>query len=259
MENLEKAKKKRKSHRGTTTKLLNKLDDALKEETVNKQRLRQIQTDLKEKAFCLKGLDEEIFELMIEHSEDDECDKEAEEASEVKERITFGLILLEDALKEDLRSEGSVASGSKGGSQQLSRSASRESLNSNASSNISTQICGRRVKLPKLELRKFSGKIAEWPEFWDGFRSAVHEDEQLAKVDKFKYLRSYLEEPARSVVAGFPLTDVDYDSAIEMLKDRFAKPSVIKRVHLNDLAFLPAVYNDKNVTGLRNFHDQIET
>ena len=264
MENLDKAKKKRKSHRGTTTKLLNKLDDALKEENVNELRLRQIQTDLKEKAECLKELDEQIFDLMIELLSEDDCDKEADEASEIKERITYGLILLEDALKEDVRSAGSVVSGSQQGqilqgSQQLSRSASRESLNSVASSNISAQICGRKVKLPKLELRKFSGKIAEWPEFWDGFRSAVHDDEQLAKVDKFKYLRSYLEEPARSVVAGFPLTDADYDSAIEMLKDRFAKPSVIKRVHLNDLALLPPVYNEKNVQGLRNFHDQIET
>ena len=128
----------------------------------------------------------------------------------------------------------------------ISVNASREK-----SSNNSAQICGRKVKLPKLELRKFSGKIVEWPEFWDGFRSAVHDDEQLAKVDKFKYLRSYLEEPARSVVAGFPLTDADYDSAIEMLKDRFAKPSVIKRVHLNDLALLPPVHNEKNVHGLR--------
>ena len=154
MENLEKAKKKRKSHRGTTTKLLNKLDDTLKEENLNELRLRQIQTDLKEKAQCLKELDEQIFDLMIENSSEDDCDKEADEASEVKERITYGLILLEDALKEDVRNGGSVASGSQQGlnlqgSQQLSRSASRDSLNSVASSNNSAQICGRKVKLPK--------------------------------------------------------------------------------------------------------------
>ena len=73
----------------------------------------------------------------------------------------------------------------------LSRSASRESLISR-SSNQSTEFAVRRVKLPKLELKKFSGNIAEWQEFWDGFKSAVHDDVQLAKVDKFKYLRSYL-------------------------------------------------------------------
>eukprot|EP00112_Aurelia_sp_Birch-Aquarium-sp1_P012191 Seg2562.3 transcript_id=Seg2562.3/GoldUCD/mRNA.D3Y31 product="hypothetical protein" protein_id=Seg2562.3/GoldUCD/D3Y31 len=251
MENLDKAKKKQRSHHGTTTNLLNKLNDALKEEDAN-ARLRQIQTDLKEKAQVLKELDEKIFDLMIEYSSEEDCDKETDKASEIKERFTYSLILLEDALKEDLGSGSSVACGSDQGqnlqgSQQLSRSASRESLNSNASSNISAQICGRRVKLPKLELRKFSGKMAMWPEFWDGLRSAVHDDKQLAKVDQFKYLRIYLEEPARSMVAGFPLTDADYDAAIKMLKDQFAKPSVIKRVHINDLALLPPVYNEKNL------------
>eukprot|EP00794_Sanderia_malayensis_P017908 gene17908-biopygen12896 len=117
----------------------------------------------------------------------------------------------------------------------------------------------RRVKLPKLELKKFGGKIAEWPEFWDGFRSAIHEDSQLAKVDKFKYLKSFLEEPARSVVSGFPLTDADYDSALELLKGRYAKPSVIKRANINDLINLAPVYNEKSVQRLRHLHDQIET
>ena len=168
-----------------------------------------------------KGI-ERIFDLMIEHSSEDDCDKEADEASEIKERVTYGLILLEDALKEDVRSGGSIASGSQQGlnlqgSQQLTRDASKFEFC--CLIEYLAQICGRKVKLPKLELRKFSGKIAEWPEFWDGFQSVIHDNEQLVKVDKFKYLRSYLEEPASSVVGGFPLTDADYDSVIEMLKD----------------------------------------
>ena len=31
-----------------------------------------------------------------------------------------------------------------------------------------------RVKLPKLEVRKFSGKLEEWQEFWDSFENAIH-------------------------------------------------------------------------------------
>ena len=48
--NLQRARKKRKSHPGATTKLLNKLDDNLKEEDVNELRLRQIQMDLRERS-----------------------------------------------------------------------------------------------------------------------------------------------------------------------------------------------------------------
>ena len=262
MDNLEKTKKKRKSHRGTTTKLLNKVEDALAKEEKDQLRLQQLLADLKDKAEVLKALDGEIFELMIEEADDDACDKETEEASDIKEKITYNLISLENALKEmdiqSLRSEsGTNLQPEPSGN--LARIGSRESLNSMTSSVNTGDICSRKVKLPKLELKKFSGKIAEWPEFWDGFKSAVHDDSQLAKVDKFKYLRSYLEEPARSVVTGFALTDADYESAIELLKSRYAKPSVIKRAHINDLINMAPVYNEKSLQRLRCLHDQIET
>ena len=89
------------------------------------------------------------------------------------------------------------------------------------------------MKLPQLELKRFAGKPSEWQEFWDGFKSAVHDDCELAKADKFKYLRSYLEEPAKSVVIGFSSTDADYDAAVELLMKKYAKPRVIKRAYIN--------------------------
>ena len=49
---------------------------------------------------------------------------------------------------------------------------------SNASNNT-------KVKLPKLEVRKFSGKIQERHEFWDSFESAIHKNTSLSNVDKF--------------------------------------------------------------------------
>ena len=59
-----------------------------------------------------------------------------------------------------------------------------------------------RAKLPKLDVRKFGGKISEWQEFWDSFESAIDKNEALADVDKFSYLRGLLIEPARSPLQG---------------------------------------------------------
>ena len=117
---------------------------------------------------------------------------------------------------------------------------------------------GVRVKLPKINLQKFSGKVEHWQEFWDSFKSAIHESSGLAKVDKFKYLRSYLEEPVRKVVGGLSLTDAGYDSAIQILKNRYARPTQIKRSHISQLLQLPMVYNDRNTTRLRQLYDDIE-
>eukprot|EP00794_Sanderia_malayensis_P015555 gene15555-biopygen13266 len=115
------------------------------------------------------------------------------------------------------------------------------------------------VKLPALELSKFSGKIHEWSEFWDSFCSTVNDNENLADVDKLKYLRGFLEEPARSVIAGIPSTDSSYETAVNFLKSRYANPGVIQRAHINQLLNLAPVFNEKNTARLRSFHDHIET
>eukprot|EP00794_Sanderia_malayensis_P012363 gene12363-biopygen9859 len=258
MEEIEKTKKGRKVHRGVVTRLVNKVDAHLNEDPDNLAygKLRQYATELRERKENLKGLDEAILDLMIEEDLDDEnCENEVAEASEVSEKIGFCLNSIEAALNETNCDNSSRHS--ENGS--LSRAGSVESVASVRSSLAAEGASSRKVKLPKLELKKFSGKIAEWPEFWDGFKSSIHDDDQLAEVDKFKYLRSYLEEPAKGVVTGFSLTDADYDAALELLRKRYAKPSVIKRAHLNDLINLAPVYSEKNVQRLRVLHDQIET
>ena len=117
---------------------------------------------------------------------------------------------------------------------------------------------GVKAKLLKLELRKFSGRVADWQEFWDGFSSAVHENPGLAKVDKLKYLKGLLEEPALSVLTGIATTDSSYDIAVDLLQKRFAKPSIVQRAHISELMNPPPVFNDRNVTWLRKLLDQIE-
>ena len=75
-----------------------------------------------------------------------------------------------------------------------------------------------RVKLPKLEVQKFSRRLEQWQEFWDCCESAIHLNESLSDVDKFSYLRGLLLEPARSAIAGFSLTAANYAAAVELLK-----------------------------------------
>ena len=90
----------------------------------------------------------------------------------------------------------------------MERTASKESLVSDVSGEseiLSASGKMRRrvtVKLPKLEIQKFNGQVRQWQEFWDGFCSAIHENDELAAVDKMKYLKSYLMKPAKSVISG---------------------------------------------------------
>ena len=116
---------------------------------------------------------------MIENAPEDEvCDKEAEEASEVKERITYGIISIEDSLeairdqrggaviletstRQDNSSHGNATGQNDSPAERfksLSRFNSQESLHSVASSANSMRNTTRKVKLPQLEPKKVFGK-----------------------------------------------------------------------------------------------------
>ena len=77
------------------------------------------------------------------------------------------------------------------------------------------------MKLPKLEVRKFSGKIQDWREFFDSFESAIHKNTSLSDVDKFTYLRGLVKELAKPAIARFALTSVNYLEAVDVLQRRF--------------------------------------
>ena len=47
-----------------------------------------------------------------------------------------------------------------------------------------------KTRLPKLQLTKFKGQVTKWNSFWDSFESAVHNNHEISKIDKFSYLNS---------------------------------------------------------------------
>ena len=97
----------------------------------------------------------------------------------------------------------------------------------NSSSASSTSFLGTRkgVRLPKLELKKFSGDPKNWQCWWDAYNSAIHENEDLSKIDKMNYLRSLLQGGATQAIQGLGLSAQNYDDAIAILNSRFGKNS----------------------------------
>ena len=65
-----------------------------------------------------------------------------------------------------------------------------ESPNPTPSLSLPTQKTIPRVKLTKLDLRKFDGEVSTWPTFWDAFESCIHKNPTLAPIDKFNYLET---------------------------------------------------------------------
>ena len=67
--------------------------------------------------------------------------------------------------------------------------------------------------LPKLNIPNFSGEFLQWQ---DCFEAAVHSNLCLTGVQKLNYLRAQLQGKATKVVAGFPLTNVNYEHSIAL-------------------------------------------
>ncbi|XP_064470062.1 uncharacterized protein LOC135384806 [Ornithodoros turicata] len=115
------------------------------------------------------------------------------------------------------------------------------------------------VKLPKLEIPRFNGDLRNWNSFWDQFDSTINSNQSIAKVDKFKYLRSYLTDKAATAVSGLSLTAENYDIALDLLKERFSKKSLIIDAHMSRLLTLTKVSDSSQVMKLRELYDAVMT
>eukprot|EP00795_Rhopilema_esculentum_P014907 gene14907-6045_t len=63
----------------------------------------------------------------------------------------------------------------------------------------------------------------------------------LSQRDKLEYLKDSLEGKAKQVVAGFKLTEVNYNIPIQMLKGRFGREVEIGRAHYEEVTKLQPV------------------
>ena len=115
----------------------------------------------------------------------------------------------------------------------------------------------KRVKLPTIGLPEFNGDVLEWTAFWDSFSSTVHLDDDMPKVEKFKYLKSCLTGEAKDVSAGFSSTAAQYDQLVEYLKERYDDETYIIHTHYTKLSNLER--SDNSTKGMRKTFNIMET
>ena len=59
-----------------------------------------------------------------------------------------------------------------------------------------------KIKLSKLEVKKFSGNPGEWATIWDSFQSAIYTNQQLTDTQEFQYLKMYVDKTAADTISG---------------------------------------------------------
>ena len=69
------------------------------------------------------------------------------------------------------------------------------------------------VKLPKIELPRFDGKVEEWLSFKDRFMSMTDNKVTLSDTEKLHYLRSALSGDAAAIIEAVDTTTSSYKNA----------------------------------------------
>ena len=76
------------------------------------------------------------------------------------------------------------------------------------------------IKLPKLNLPVFSGNYMEWTSFFDLFKGAVIDNSSLQGSQKLQYLKASVKGDAAKLLASIPVTDHNFDIAMNTLINR---------------------------------------
>ncbi|KAJ8926652.1 hypothetical protein NQ314_020954 [Rhamnusium bicolor] len=110
------------------------------------------------------------------------------------------------------------------------------------------------VRLPKLELIKFSGKLETWQTFIDIFNSSVHDCPHITEINKFQYLIASLSDEPLTLIKSIPLTATNYELAYSTLVKRYSNKRLLTLHHWRTLKNYPALTTD-NFKMLRQLID----
>ena len=202
------------------------------------KKLKSLRCTLQDKLSELKTLESEIVDLVDESKIEEYVSNSCDFASAIQARIVDLETAIDAKRNDGKRQEGQGAS--------LDSQSSR--TQSHGSTNIPTH-----AKLPKLELKKFSGKQIGWHPFWESFEPAIHNNTNLNDVDKFQYLKSLLEGSAAKTISGLALTSSNYNHAVELLAKRFGSKQVIISKHIELLMQLPKINDGNDLSNCGSF------
>ncbi|XP_031353317.1 uncharacterized protein LOC116178110 [Photinus pyralis] len=112
----------------------------------------------------------------------------------------------------------------------------------------------QQIKLPIINLPKFTGKYEEWVEFRDCFKALINDNAGISSIQKFYYLRSCLQKDALHIIESMQITAENYEIAWKMLSERYEQKELIIYSHLRSIFEYPSLTKESHVD-LRNMFD----
>lgn len=220
-DDLEKAKRVRASIIGLLTKQRNSFDERSEMQELTVSNLNVMSTMIDDYYNRYTVASQKVIELSTEKADLDTSNAKDEEFAE-------SYVSLKSQIMEFLSNQDDTRRGSLNGT-----------LN-----NSSHQ---RSVRLPKLELPKFSGNFHQWIDFKSEFTSMIMNDDSLTDIERFRYLRSSLTEGPRRIISNMEITAANFAAAWQALCHRYDDNSLIFRDHINQILSLQGAGGAENI------------
>ena len=116
-----------------------------------------------------------------------------------------------------------------------------------------------QVKLPKFEIKPFSGNPVEWTTFIESFTAAFDKNNFQTDIEKITYLIDFLRDEATTAVTSLQLNIENYSVALKMLEERFGNPQLLIHKHMTKLLSLEFARSMYDLKNLRKVYDEVET
>lgn len=113
----------------------------------------------------------------------------------------------------------------------------------NESSKVSTSA---HIKLPAIQLPSFEGDYKQWLPYEDTFRSLIHNNEDIATVQKLQYLRASLRGEALKLIENLPITEANYSVAWQLLSDRYSNHTLIAASYIHEILNIRQVQRESS-------------
>ena len=112
------------------------------------------------------------------------------------------------------------------------------------------------TRLPKLEMATFKGDVLSFPSCWELSDANINSLTTLTSVQKFSYPKTTLDGEPSTLIANLEMTAANYNSALEILKDRYGDKQLIIEAHYRKLLNLDS--KTERYTHLKQFFDNLE-
>lgn len=124
------------------------------------------------------------------------------------------------------------------------------------SSNTSNKGRTCNLKLPPLKIANFHGDPNQWISFRDTYLSLIHENDNIEDVNKFHYLKSYLEGAASSVISSVTVSSNNYQIAWNLLCQRYDNKRLLINEHIKGLFSIAQLHKESEI-GIRELIDTL--